>query len=132
NPGTGVGLGNKNPIQLTGPGIARVRFEITQPFPGGDGFGIDDVSFLGPPNPYQYTVKAIDPDGDPLTYSLPLGPQGMSIDPTSGLITWAGPGVANPPSGPAPSDGLTLTSAGSAAGFAVTDFANGFPNLGGE
>jgi hypothetical protein len=31
NPGTGVGWYNKDRITLTGPGIARVRFEITTP-----------------------------------------------------------------------------------------------------
>ena len=45
NPGTGVGMNNKDPITLFGPGIARVQFEITQPFPG-DGFGIDDLTFV--------------------------------------------------------------------------------------
>jgi hypothetical protein len=45
NPGTGNGLNNHNPIRLASPsGIARVRFEITKPG-GGDGFGIDDVTF---------------------------------------------------------------------------------------
>ncbi|MBI4446572.1 MAG: Ig-like domain repeat protein [Acidobacteria bacterium] len=42
NPGTGVGLNNKDPIVLTGPGIARVKFTITSPAPD-DGFGIDDL-----------------------------------------------------------------------------------------
>src|SRR5262249_50849164 len=37
---------------------------------------------------YTYPVKALDPDNDPLTYSLPIAPQGMAIDPTSGVITW--------------------------------------------
>lgn len=33
-------------------------------------------------------VKASDPDGDPLTYSLKKAPAGMVIDKTTGLITW--------------------------------------------
>jgi hypothetical protein len=37
---------------------------------------------------YTYPVKAIDPDGDPLTYSLSTKPDGMTIDPTSGHISW--------------------------------------------
>jgi hypothetical protein len=45
NLGTGVGMNNKDPIELFGPGIARVQFEITQPFPG-DGFGIDDLTIV--------------------------------------------------------------------------------------
>jgi VCBS repeat-containing protein len=39
--------------------------------------------------PYTYKVKAKDPDvGDRLTYSLTKNPEGMTIDPTTGLIDW--------------------------------------------
>lgn len=39
--------------------------------------------------PYLYAVRATDPDpGDVLTFSLPLAPAGMTIDPSSGLIKW--------------------------------------------
>lgn len=56
NPGTGVGLNNKDPITLTGAGIARVRFAITQSFPG-DGFGIDDVQLASPvPEPHSWVL----------------------------------------------------------------------------
>jgi len=37
---------------------------------------------------YIYDVVAVDPDNDVLTYSLMLAPVGMSINPTSGLISW--------------------------------------------
>ncbi len=37
---------------------------------------------------YTYQAKAEDPDGDPVTYTLGSAPQGMTIDPHSGLITW--------------------------------------------
>jgi len=37
---------------------------------------------------YEYQVVAIDPDDDVITYSLVDAPEGMSIDPISGLITW--------------------------------------------
>jgi RHS repeat-associated protein len=85
----------------------------------------------GSPVTYQYPVRAIDADNDPLTYSLTTGPTGMTIDPGSGLITWNGPAApAGPAAGPAPTDGLTLTAAGAAAGFSLTDFANGFPTSG--
>lgn len=36
---------------------------------------------------YTYQVKASDPDGDPLTYSLKSSPQGMTIN-HSGLVQW--------------------------------------------
>ncbi len=37
---------------------------------------------------YFYDVEAVDPNGDFLSYSLLFGPQGMNIDPITGLITW--------------------------------------------
>ncbi len=41
-------------------------------------------------NGLVYTSKVIaeDPEGDPLTYALKAGPQGMTIDSKSGIITW--------------------------------------------
>jgi hypothetical protein len=40
---------------------------------------------------YEYTMKATDPDGDPLTFGLDLAPAGMIIDKTSGKIGWVIP-----------------------------------------
>src|SRR5207244_7843559 len=37
---------------------------------------------------YRYQVTATDPDKDPLTYSLPTAPGGMTIDSASGLVSW--------------------------------------------
>ncbi|MBA7578613.1 hypothetical protein ES708_20478 [subsurface metagenome] len=37
---------------------------------------------------YTYTIKATDPDGDTLTYSLIANPSGMAIDSNTGNITW--------------------------------------------
>ncbi|MFQ6040588.1 MAG: putative Ig domain-containing protein [Candidatus Poribacteria bacterium] len=37
---------------------------------------------------YEYDVEAVDPDDDPLTFSLTLFPEGMTIDEITGLITW--------------------------------------------
>ncbi len=39
-------------------------------------------------NIYKYQITATDPDGDTLTYTLKKGPEGMSIDPGTGMITW--------------------------------------------
>ena len=39
-------------------------------------------------NLYSYQVKASDPDGDRLTYSLTSCPKGMTINPSTGLIQW--------------------------------------------
>lgn len=40
---------------------------------------------------WSYQVKATDADGDPLTYSLKSAPQGMTMDATTGFITWEVP-----------------------------------------
>lgn len=37
---------------------------------------------------YVYDVEAEDPDGDILTYSLTVSPEGMTIDPDIGVIEW--------------------------------------------
>ncbi len=44
------------------------------------------IKFEG--NTYIGQIKAADPDGDPLTYSLKAAPSGMTIDPSSGSIKW--------------------------------------------
>jgi hypothetical protein len=42
---------------------------------------------------YIYQIAATDPDNDKLTFTLEEGPAGMSVDQSSGIITWdAGPG----------------------------------------
>jgi hypothetical protein len=38
--------------------------------------------------PYAYAVQAQDSDGDPLTYSLPTRPTGMSINTSTGVMSW--------------------------------------------
>ncbi len=42
---------------------------------------------------YRYDADAVDPDSDPVTYSLVSGPDGMQMNPDTGLITW-GPTVS--------------------------------------
>jgi hypothetical protein len=37
---------------------------------------------------YLYQVRAIDPDNDPLTFTLKSGPKGMEIDKNTGLTQW--------------------------------------------
>ncbi|WP_169748995.1 putative Ig domain-containing protein [Gynuella sunshinyii] len=37
---------------------------------------------------YKYQLEVTDPDEDPISYSLDLAPAGMSIDGTTGLISW--------------------------------------------
>lgn len=38
-----------------------------------------------------YQVKAVDPDGDPLTYVFTSAPAGMSMNPATGIILWTVP-----------------------------------------
>ncbi len=40
---------------------------------------------------YKYQIKATDPDGDNLSYTLKEAPSGMTIDSAKGLITWEVP-----------------------------------------
>ncbi len=40
---------------------------------------------------YTYQVKASDPDGDTLNYSLQSPPAGMTIDSSTGLLNWTAP-----------------------------------------
>ncbi|NCT42567.1 MAG: type I secretion C-terminal target domain-containing protein, partial [Microcystis aeruginosa G11-09] len=40
---------------------------------------------------YQYDANASDPDRDPLTYSLIIGPNGITINPDTGLVQWTPP-----------------------------------------
>ncbi|NJR16282.1 MAG: hypothetical protein HC785_11565 [Calothrix sp. CSU_2_0] len=37
---------------------------------------------------YKYDADAVDPDRDDLTYNLVLGPDGMTVDQTTGEVTW--------------------------------------------
>ena len=45
---------------------------------------------------YVYEVKAADPDGDNLAFSIENAPQGMTIDPKTGRIEWSIPSVPDP------------------------------------
>ncbi len=40
---------------------------------------------------YSYKIKAHDPDGDKLTYTLKSAPSGMTINPATGQIQWSIP-----------------------------------------
>jgi hypothetical protein len=37
---------------------------------------------------FSYTVKAEDPDGDPIEFTLKNAPEGMTIEPATGVINW--------------------------------------------
>jgi hypothetical protein len=44
---------------------------------------------------YRYEVRATDADEDEITYRLASGPEGMTIDPASGLVLWSIPADAS-------------------------------------
>ena len=44
--------------------------------------------------PYTYTATAVDPDSDPLIFSLSVGPTNMTVNPNNGAILW-NPTVGN-------------------------------------
>ena len=48
----------------------------------------EDKSFRCEGNIYTHQIKASDPDGDVLTYSLKVAPAGMTINSSTGLIQW--------------------------------------------
>jgi len=49
---------------------------------------IEDMKFSFDGKIYTYQVKAIDPDGDNLTYSIKSSPSNMTINPSTGLVKW--------------------------------------------
>ncbi len=84
-------------------GVHSVTVRVVDPFGGFDEhtFNIVARNVGGPPailsvpptmaaagQTYLYSVQATDADSDPLTYSLSASPQGMSINPTTGVIAW--------------------------------------------
>jgi hypothetical protein len=49
---------------------------------------VEDKNFRFEGNVYTHQIKASDPDGDVLTYSLKVAPAGMTINSSTGLIQW--------------------------------------------
>ena len=49
---------------------------------------IEDKKYNFDGKVYSYQVRATDPDGDTLTYSLKTAPSGMTIDPSTGQLKW--------------------------------------------
>ncbi len=39
-------------------------------------------------HPYEYDVRAIDPQSSPIRYTLDHGPDGVAVDPRTGVLTW--------------------------------------------
>ncbi|MBE9098367.1 putative Ig domain-containing protein [Vacuolonema iberomarrocanum] len=41
-----------------------------------------------PNTPFSHRIVATDPDADRLTYDVPLGPEGLAVDPETGTMVW--------------------------------------------
>ncbi len=54
-------------------------------------FASTPVTFAALGAPYRYAARALDADGDGITYILVRGPAGMGIDASSGVMTWLVP-----------------------------------------
>lgn len=65
---------------------------------------------------YTCQVRATDPDNDTLTYSLKTSPQGMTINPSTGLVQW------NVPSDFKGKASFTVSAADGHGGEAVAEF----------
>ena len=63
------------------------------------------VTFAALGAAYRYAARAVDPDGDAVTYSLLHGPGGLTVDASSGAVTWAGAAAGVFPVGIAALDG---------------------------
>ena len=73
---------------------------------------------------YNYQITATDPDNNPLTYQLLSAPTGMTINSTSGNLTWTNPLSGNPQIVVGVVDSLGLSAA---QGFTLTTRTNSIP-----
>ncbi|QDV25744.1 putative Ig domain-containing protein [Aureliella helgolandensis] len=53
------------------------------------GFSSTPVDSIEAGNEYRYAARATDPDGQTLTYSMLVGPEGATIDPATGVLQWS-------------------------------------------
>ena len=74
---------------------------------------------------YSYDVEATDPDGDDLSYQLIAGPDGMTLVPETGVVSWSDPVLGTHNVVVGASDG----SLGAAQGFVLTVIENAAPTF---
>ncbi|MEL6109582.1 MAG: putative Ig domain-containing protein, partial [Planctomycetota bacterium] len=55
------------------------------------GFDSNPVRFTAAGSDYEYDADATDPDGVAVAYLLHRGPEGMTVDPDTGIVQWAVP-----------------------------------------
>ncbi|WP_152207911.1 PKD domain-containing protein [Marinobacter changyiensis] len=75
-------------ILLSDPDSTQVEASEIPPVNGDPQITSTPVVTATTGQPYSYLVQAIDPDGDPLVYSLAMAPSGMALDSQSGEIAW--------------------------------------------
>lgn len=76
--------------------IPRDAEDEGEPFDRGMTFEVDNAppQFLSSPPvaidslEYLYPVRAVDADGDEVNFELSAAPEGMTIDPATGLVSW--------------------------------------------
>jgi Putative Ig domain len=77
----------------TGPWVASQAVELANAKPA---ITTQPGYEMGPNGVYSYDIGAKDPDGDePLRYELVQGPKGMTVDESTGAVTWTVPQDAN-------------------------------------
>jgi choice-of-anchor A domain-containing protein/RHS repeat-associated protein len=99
NPGEAV---NGIDLRFTNPGNNRFSYELQvlghvnegPAFVSVPEMGTELTSAVLPGRAFSYSAAATDPDGDALTYVLLAGPEGLSINAATGLVSWDVPGVA--------------------------------------
>lgn len=73
---------------LNGTGTAGIPLTVSFTVAGPPVITSQPVTAAMVAEPYAYDVEATTLTGAPLTYSLPVAPAGMTIDATTGLISW--------------------------------------------
>ena len=65
-----------------------VNRQISDPTNRSPSIASSPILSASPVNTYFYDAGATDPDNDPLAFSLPVAPEGMTVHPTLGTVVW--------------------------------------------
>jgi choice-of-anchor A domain-containing protein/RHS repeat-associated protein len=111
------------PLQFADPSAARFGFTISLLGPGNQPpvFTSTAPTQASVGTPYSYQATASDPDGDPLTFRLLVGPAGMTINAGTGLVQWT------PTAAQAGNQDVTLQVSDGRGGTATQSFVIHFP-----
>ncbi len=81
-------IGQRTVTIVTGAQQLTVNFTVADPTNNRPRITSAPVATANAQQPYTYDVNATDPDGDPIAYSLNTFPAGMTINGTTGVISW--------------------------------------------